>query len=154
MSLRSVQGGRFSRLPSPLVFTPYMKLFSAPEADVNAADMPLESAAEPLKEGTTTQAVAPDPSSGGAPPADAAPEGFQLLGPAACRGGEAATSFSLGGGGHSLDDCAAACRAQGDCALFVFYTATAYCHLYQNCGEPTPAYDGSTVYVREQPMQA
>ena len=88
MSLRSVQGGRFTRLPSPLVFTPYMKLFAGDDRQGDAE--PVNSADIPLKGQASTGPEEGD-------------ERYAEVGPATCPEGERADpSLGLRGCGSDV----------------------------------------------------
>lgn len=60
-----------------------------------------------------------------------------------------AAHFTLGGGGHSLAECQAACAAQADCTVLVHYERTGFCHMFRQCLQRLPAADGAVLFVRQ-----
>jgi len=63
--------------------------------------------------------------------------------------GAQAPSFTLGGGGHLLENCRSGCVAQGaGCQFIVYYQSTGYCHMFRSCAEPKAAGDSPVVYAR------
>lgn len=77
-----------------------------------------------------------------------------------------ATRFTLGGGGHGISDCQAACHAQAqmncfgadvsekgvsllqaDCGYLVFYERTGFCHMFR-----TQLGDAEGVRLRSEPV--
>ncbi|CAK8988304.1 unnamed protein product [Durusdinium trenchii] len=60
-----------------------------------------------------------------------------------------ATRFTLGGGGHGISDCQAACHAQADCGYLVFYERTGFCHMFRSCQQQLPAGDGAVLMTRQ-----
>jgi len=59
-----------------------------------------------------------------------------------------AEMFSLGGGGHQLSMCEAACSAQADCRYITYYHSTGFCHMYRDCLSPEDTGDNAVIYVR------
>lgn len=56
--------------------------------------------------------------------------------------------FTMGGGGHALEQCQASCAAQGGCRFITYYHGTGFCHMYRNCLSPLEAGDGAVIYAR------
>ncbi|CAK0866992.1 unnamed protein product [Prorocentrum cordatum] len=76
--------------------------------------------------------------------------GFQaVLRNAQCgRGADAvADPFTLGGGGHDLAQCGAACASQPACRFVTYYHRTGYCHMYRSCLEQLEAGDEAVIYA-------
>eukprot|EP00927_Polykrikos_kofoidii_P025258 TRINITY_DN22729_c0_g1_i1.p1 TRINITY_DN22729_c0_g1~~TRINITY_DN22729_c0_g1_i1.p1 ORF type:complete len:1031 (+),score=146.22 TRINITY_DN22729_c0_g1_i1:201-3095(+) len=62
--------------------------------------------------------------------------------------GAPATMFTLGGGGHAIEDCQRACHAAHDCRFLTFFHHTGYCHMYALCDAAGPVGHGGTTYRR------
>jgi len=60
-----------------------------------------------------------------------------------------ATQWTLGGGGHGISECRAACHAQADCGYLVFYEQTGFCHMFRSCQQQLPAGDGAVLLARQ-----
>lgn len=60
-----------------------------------------------------------------------------------------ATQWTLGGGGHGISECQAACHAQADCGYLVFYEQTGFCHMFRSCQQQLPAGDGAVLLARQ-----
>lgn len=60
-----------------------------------------------------------------------------------------ATQWTLGGGGHGISECQAACHAQADCGYLVFYEQTGFCHMFRSCQQQLPAGDGAVLFARQ-----
>jgi len=56
--------------------------------------------------------------------------------------------FSLGGGGHQLSQCQAACASHAQCGFITFYHRTGFCHMFKSCPEQEQAGDGAVTYAR------
>lgn len=56
---------------------------------------------------------------------------------------------SLGGGGHTLEECQSGCTAQNACSHINWYRSTGYCHLFtRGCNVMVAASGGSMTYTR------
>mmetsp|Transcript_9010 Transcript_9010/g.28065 ORF Transcript_9010/g.28065 Transcript_9010/m.28065 type:complete len:992 (+) Transcript_9010:105-3080(+) len=62
--------------------------------------------------------------------------------------GVQAEPFSLGGGGHQLSQCQAACASQASCHYITYYHSTGFCHMFRGCPEQHEARDGAVIYAR------
>eukprot|EP00041_Stephanoeca_diplocostata_P039177 m.1596983 g.1596983 ORF g.1596983 m.1596983 type:complete len:616 (-) comp25343_c2_seq10:6183-8030(-) len=58
-----------------------------------------------------------------------------------------ATRSSLGGGGHSLRQCALSCASQADC-IFLFSSPSGYCHMFSECDVKVDR-PHAVIYVRK-----
>ena len=66
-----------------------------------------------------------------------------------CKWHGGAGQYSLGGGGHTMQECLEGCKSKSDCS-YATISVTGYCHLFDSCDKKD--YTKSASWIRLKKM--